>query len=138
MKKSNKSKSNSNNAIVNKYAKSVGISTAFGVAVAAVLLLICSFVMSVIDVPQSAIEPMAMFCACLGAFVSGYMCSRINKEKGFFMGLVCGFIIFTLTFLSGIIIVPLEITPMILVKLFSLLVSAGIGGMIGVNKKEKR
>lgn len=139
MKNSNKSKSKNNNKVsVNRYAKSVGISTGFGIAVSAVLLFLCSFLMSAIDIPQSAIEPMAILCACMGAFISGYMCSRINKEKGFFMGLVCGFIIFTLTFLSGILIMPIELTPLILVKLFALLVSAGIGGMIGVNKKEKR
>ena len=138
MKKANKTQNKPNKTTTNKYAKAVMKSTAVGVLFTALALMLCSFVMSAVDIPQAMVEPMALGCAMLGCFVSGYLCSRINKEKGFFLGLVCGLFIFTLTFITGILIIPFESTPMLLVKLLAMLVSAGVGGMVGVNKKEKR
>ena len=101
-----KSKQSSNSK---KYLKAISVSVFIGAVLTCLLMLGVSLLMSKIDFAQSLVVPAATLCFCAGGFASGYVCSIINKQNGFFMGIVCGFILFTLGVLSAIMIMPLEL-----------------------------
>lgn len=134
MKNSEKIKQTSQKQKPKRFLKAVSFSVLVGAVVTCVLMLLVSFMMTKMDIAQSLMKPIATFCYCAGGFASGYMCSILNKKNGFFMGLLCGFILFTLGVLSAIIIVPFEFSTALLVRFFAILVAAALGGTIGINK----
>lgn len=119
------------------YVRAVASAVFFGIIVTALIMMVIAIGLSVADIPQKVIAPAAIIASALGAFSSGYICSRINGERGFVLGLVCGLVIFALLFITGIAFVPSGGQSMAFIKLFAILVGAALGGIIGVNKRKK-
>lgn len=90
------------------------------------------------NIPIFVITPLTMFIIALGAFVSGYISARILRNNGLLYGIISGFIMFIIVFISGLMISGREISTLSLVKLTLMLLMGAIGGIIGVNKKVKR
>ncbi len=109
----------------------------FGTIACVAMLMLLSVILSIVDVPQMLIEPLALLSACVGAFISGLVCSRMSREKGFFLGLVCGAVLFLIMLLCNI---PGSqgVGLMAVIKLLSMLISAGVGGVAGVNAPRRR
>ena len=122
------------NSLVRIYA----ISLVLGSVVTGAFLLLFSFIITKIDVPQSASVLMSLVSYLIGGFTSGYACGRINRQKGFINGIFCGFILFTLGVLSAIMMLALDFSAIfsvrLLVRLVAILLASAIGGIIGVNK----
>lgn len=73
----------------------------------------------------------------ISVFFGGYIASRINKSKGLVLGLINGGIIFTAITLSGLITSGDTVTYLTLLKLVAIIIFSVLGGIKGVNVKEK-
>ena len=73
----------------------------------------------------------------LGAFAGGVITSRITKSAGLIVGLITGFFIFMLITVIGVIKSDDSFTVLTLIRLISLIIAGGIGGILGLRKKER-
>lgn len=72
-----------------------------------------------------------------GTLVGGIVSSRITKSAGLITGLITGLAVFLLVTLIGLCKSNDTITYLTFIRLAITVVLGGIGGIIGVNKKEK-
>lgn len=87
--------------------------------------------------PYEYLAYIMLFIEAVSVFFGGYMASRINKSKGLILGLINGIIIFTAITLSGLFTSSATITYITLLKLATILIFSILGGIKGVNIKEK-
>ena len=120
-----------------RLSRAVALSVAAGTAVS--FLILCAFaaLMSVRDLPHSAVVPMSILAVAAGTILSGYCCARILREKGLLWGLCCGTVIFLLAFFCELMLLGPVIGPLALYKFIIYAASGMIGGVLGVNKKRK-
>lgn len=124
---------------LSKSTKAVLLGTIMGTFFSIVILVVSSFLfVKSQNIPTSVVTPLTMFIIALGAFISGYVSARILRNNGLFWGIISGFIMFIVVFISGLMISGGEISTLSLVKLTLMLLMGAIGGITGVNKKVKR
>lgn len=73
----------------------------------------------------------------MGAFVGGFIATKITKSAGLVIGLITGFVIFMLITIFGLIKSNDSITMLTLIKLVAALILGGLGGIAGLRKKER-
>ncbi len=116
----------------------VAVSVAVGALVSVAILLLLSLVLSSRSVPQSMVDPMAILAMCTGAFVSGTICAKIIHKNGLMCGLICG-VVFSVLILACSLAVPDSSLGLgALIKTMFMLLSAMLGGVLGVNTKKRR
>lgn len=120
------------------YLRPMLISCGVGIAVTAVMLFLFALLLSVRDLPHGAIEPMATVAMILGAMTAGFTCSRLCKEKGLLLGMLCGLILFGVLTLGGMTVSDDGLGVAAWLRLAILTLSGGIGGVFGVNLRLKR
>ncbi len=111
----------------------VALATGMGIVSIFFLLLIMALILSRLPAPLSIMKPSGLLIGCLGAAASGFVCSRIKREKGFFYGLGCGALLFVILFLVSLFSWRMRFEPYTFIKLFSMMLCAALGGSIGVN-----
>lgn len=72
-----------------------------------------------------------------GTFVGGIVSSRITKSAGLITGLITGFAVFLIITIIGLCKSSDTITYLTFIRLAITVILGGIGGIIGVNKKDK-
>lgn len=108
-----------------------------GIICCILILLLCSVMLSVQDIPQGLIDPMAIAAAVIGSFIAGFCGAKIRREMGLLIGLCCGITIFLFIVLAGFAISDNSFGPLALIKLAMVLFSSMLGGVLGVNSKNK-
>jgi len=73
----------------------------------------------------------------LGGYIGGFISARINGANGLLLGVISGAAILIILLIIGFTVYNTDITYMILLKVLCVLLPAAIGGVKGVNKKEK-
>ncbi len=102
-----------------------------------VTLLIFSGIASVIDLSDGAFTVMSSIALCAGCFGASYIAAKKRRKNGLKTGLLCGAIIFAVTFLGGIIFVRSFSVGGFFTKLLIILVCSSLGGIIGVNSPQR-
>jgi putative membrane protein (TIGR04086 family) len=87
------------------------------------------------SIPAQAVFLFSLTSAVIGAFLGSYVAVRINKEKGMICGMSIGFGIFFILLLVSVSVASEPFTLVSLIKLFSMMLSGAVGGIIGVNKR---
>lgn len=119
--------------------KAILFGASIGAIVCAVFLFVFAFLfVSIKSVPQFMVQIIAVFCAAIGAFVSGYIAAKISRFNGLIYGTLSGFSLFLMLTLIAFIISRDKFTYITLVRLLSMLLSGAIGGVLGVNKKRRK
>lgn len=72
-----------------------------------------------------------------GTFVGSIISSRITKSAGLITGLITGFAVFLIITIIGLCKSSDTITYLTFIRLAITVILGGIGGIIGVNKKDK-
>ncbi len=85
--------------------------------------------------PGSLVEPIMLMSAGIGAFGGGYFAARVSKEKGLIYGSLSSFVMFAFIFVAGLVSVRRPLSMITLVRLFIMLFSGSLGGVIGANKR---
>ena len=117
--------------------KLIMIGSAISIAVVLLLTcLICGVLLLTTGV-QSELLPYIMLIAdAVGSFIGAYCCAALNKSYGLVSGFLCGFIVFVLFFAVGVSTGD-SISLLTLYRLLALTVFGMLGGIKGVNKKER-
>lgn len=132
-------KINSKDSSFSAAVKSVLFGTAVGATVCAGFLFLFAFMLvTVKSVPQFLIQYIAIFCAVIGAFVSGYIAIRIYRAKGLIYGALAGFLLFIIITLLAFIISRDKFTYLTLTKLLAMTFSGALGGFLAINKKRRK
>lgn len=87
--------------------------------------------------PEGIINYVLLTILGIGGFLSGYITGRIYKSSGLLYGAVTGVVIFIFIFIAGLGSIANGVTLFTLYKLAVLVITSALGGILGVNKKEK-
>lgn len=113
-------------------------SSFLGIAVILVILLIFSVVMTKVDVPDSIMSVFTVLALCSGCFTGSYVASRRHRHNGLATGIITGIITYFLILLIGIIFSKSSLHLGLFSKLIIAVVCGGLGGIVGVNSRQKR
>ena len=121
-----------------KTVKGILIGTFISILFSIILLILFSLsFIKMKNIPSMAIMPMVMLICALSAFVSGYFSVRVIKENGMVNGIIAGLVMFIFMFFSWLIFNREPFTTIILVKVTLMLLMGAIGGIVGVNKRNR-
>ena len=121
-----------------KMIKAVILGGISSTCIMAILMCIAAVILTTSALlPYEYLAYIMLFIEAISVFFGGYIASRVNKSKGLILGLINGGIIFTAITLSGLISSGDTITYITLLKLVSIMLFSVLGGIKGVNVKEK-
>lgn len=103
-----------------------------------ILMLLFAFVSVTADLSDMFATPFASLSAAFGSVLSAYLSSRKLGSGGLLNGIICGGIMFLIIFLISLLIDDGGITINTLFNFIILLLSGIIGGVWGVNRKQKK
>lgn len=86
--------------------------------------------------PHNFLEWFGIIITCAASFLSGYICARITKSNGLVTGVAAGIILFIIITVAGI-FSGSSLSYISLVKFILSSLCGGIGGIKGVNRKDK-
>ena len=109
-----------------------------GAVICAVILALMALVVSVRTVPQSALDPVAVFALSVGAFASGFTCARIIRKNGLWCGFFTGVVFALVALLCGLAVPGNTWGLGALIKVAIMLLSSMLGGVLGVNTRLRR
>lgn len=126
------------NAGAGRMLRPVAVSVGIGAIVCIAFLVLFAVIISSRDIPQSAIDPMAIFAVSVGSFVAGLCCARVVRNNGLMCGLVCGVILSVIVMLCGLAVPDNGLGLGALIKVMIMLFSGMLGGVLGVNTKRRK
>ena len=119
--------------------KAVLFGTVCGLLVTVILVCILSaIVMTSGLLPTELTNYITLALLALGAFSGGFITSRITKSAGLVVGLITGLAIFILITATGLTRSDDPVSLLTLTRLVALLVAGGVGGIVGLKRKEKK
>ena len=116
----------------------IGLGVGSGLVLCFILLFIFSFFMSKMDIADSLISPITIAITVITGFVAGFVCARITRKNGLLLGAICAVILFAVLWLLSLLFLKEGTGLLGIIKCILLLVSGCLGGVMGVNKKERR
>ena len=121
-----------------KQAKPLLVATAFGLVLSLIFLLVAAAVLSSKDIPVGFLTPISVICVSLGAFLGGFICAKLTKEKGLVNGIIIAVLLYIILVLCNLIFSFSGFGATALIKLFTMLVCGALGGFLGVSGKRRR
>ena len=112
-------------------------SVVLGAVVCIGVLLLLSFILSVRNIPQSLINPMAIFSISVGALVSGFACAKFMRRNGLAYGALCGVVFCFVVMLASFGVSDNGFGLTALFKIVFMMLSAMLGGVLGVNTRQR-
>ncbi len=114
----------------------------FGVFIGSLIITILMIAASAIFLqtgilPSDILNYIILAFIGVGCLIGGYISGRIYRKNGIIVGSITGFVCFLILFLSGVSKITDGIGIMTLLKFICTVVPALLGGILGVNKKEK-
>ncbi len=115
-----------------------------GVIIAGVLLAslitlllatLLALLLMVVDLNQDLVGGLLMLFNYLAIFVGGFFCGKRIRRQGWLNGGMMGIAYMVLLLFLGRILLPLQLSSMIILRLMTGFISGGLGGMAGVNLK---
>ncbi|MEM1483889.1 TIGR04086 family membrane protein [Oscillospiraceae bacterium PP1C4] len=122
---------------IKRFIRPITFGVVFGTAACFILLILMSIVMGLQDIPQSIVALTSTLIFIVGGFVAGYVCAMLSHERGMMLGFCCGTCLFCMLSLASLALDGSGFGMLALTKLVAVLISAALGGIIGVNKKKK-
>ena len=120
------------------YGKPLLVGTVAGVVTAVAVMLLCALAVSCFSLPTAAMRAMAILTVAAGGFVGGYGAARTLRKKGLLIGVTVGVLLALILTVAGVLFTKEAPAMQSLSKFAILIVSAMIGGILGVNAKSKR
>ena len=110
-----------------------GVAVAVGIAAAAVILLIASLIMFVLQLPAELGYVMGLSALAVGCAAAGYMLGKMKCRSGIKQGVLCGSALFLLCLAVGVILGSVTVSG-VFAKLGICLCAGIVGGVAGVNR----
>ena len=108
------------------------------VVLCAVLLVIGALAITYANLKDYSL-PIAILTIVISSFYGGFYCAKKMGSKGLLYGVAFGVLFFIVIYAIGSItfeIVPFRLNT--LIRLLIMIVSGGVGGIVGVNAKKKK
>ena len=128
------------NVSLNKssFIKAIIVGVATSVCLIAILMCITAGVLLISSqIPYEYLEYIMLVIDAVAVFLGGYIASRINKSQGLFLGLINGAIVLLAAIIGGFCSSTDTITYITLIKAVVILVFSILGGIKGVNVKDR-
>ena len=120
------------------FIKALIVGSVVSLCIIVVLLCIMTAVfLGVSMLPYEYLSYIMLIIDAIAVFMGSYVAARINKESGLFIGLLNGGIVFIAILISGFCVSPETLSIVTLLKAVIILVFSSLGGIKGVNTKEK-
>ncbi|MGN0453081.1 MAG: TIGR04086 family membrane protein [Ruminococcus sp.] len=120
------------------YIKAVTAGIIAATIVCLAMLLIVSLILLISGIlPKGILVWVGVVVSALSAFTGGYVSARITKSNGLLVGAVCGAVIFLILFIAGLAGTEDNVSYITFVKLIAVTICSALGGIKGVNKKDK-
>ena len=122
----------------NKIVKSIVFGFSFCVLIS--IILMCLFATIIIKVGLLATELtdyIMLGVISVSCLFGGFVAAKLNKSNGFLCGTIIGFLVFVITTIAGLSQLSETVTLLTLLKFVFTLLCGSIGGILGVNQKEK-
>lgn len=100
-------------------------------------LFLISIIMYYADIDSSMASPLASIGLILGCFVGGFYTSKKHEKKGLIIGFTTSAIFFIILSIASLSISTDNFGLLSLIHSLVMLLSGGIGGILGVNNKRK-
>lgn len=118
--------------------KAVLTGTLIALLISVILLCIMSAIVITSGLlPEGLTNIVTIIFLGMGIFCGGFVASRITKSAGLVVGLITGISTFLLVTVIGLTKSSDSVTYLTLVRLAASLITGALGGVIGVNKREK-
>ena len=120
------------------FIKALIVGSVVSLCIIVVLLCIMTAVLlGVSMLPYEYLSYLMLIFDAIAVFIGSYVAARISKENGLYIGLLNGTIVFLAILISGFCIIPNTLSIITLLKAVIILVFSSLGGIKGVNTKEK-
>ncbi len=121
-----------------KIFKGLIIGVGVSAAVCAVLMCIASLALNMIKgIPYGILDYITVGIAGISVLIGSYIASAIAKSRGLIVGLAAGAILFLFTLAAGLSREGNDISVLTAIRAAVLLLLGALGGIKGVNRKEK-
>jgi putative membrane protein (TIGR04086 family) len=120
-----------------QYIYSFLFTTVLASVICAVLLAIISILALKVDIPLASLPFIMNAVAGISVFSGVFFTARKVRNRGFFLGLCTGILFFTVMLLVSAFSEPMGVGISALIKLAVCLIFGILGGVLGVNSKEK-
>jgi len=112
-----------------------------GITTGSICLIILLIIFSTLllisgTLPHNYLVWLDIFACAIASFTASLITARIIKHSGLVWGLISGMILFLIQFIAGLCSSD-TITYITFIKLLMFLLTGALGGIKGVNKKEK-
>ncbi len=118
--------------------KKMAIATLIGAVATFIVLCAMALLLSVKDIPTTAISAMSSTAAGIGALVAGFAAAKLYKRRGAIIGAAAGAVLFIVIFIASLIITGAALSVSVLLRLVLMLLAAAVGGIIAVNMRGRR
>lgn len=125
------------NKIDNKTIKQLIIGIVLQIAVSTAAVVFFAFMMYFLELENKYSPVLGSVALAIGSFAGSYFLSSKKGNKGYICGLTDGFITFLVVTIVGMIINKGNITINTLFHLVIIVLAGVIGGILGVNRKNK-
>lgn len=122
--------------MVIKWLRPILIGTIAGAICCLILLMLFAAILTMQDI-QTAVTPMAVIAAAIGAFIGGFVGARSVGSRGLIFGAACGVLLYLVVMIAGFAMLKDIRGWYALLKFVIMTVSAAIGGVIGVNTRKR-
>lgn len=119
------------------FYKNALIGAGISLIITALIFVLMAVLMIVFDIGNAYASPLSSIALALGAFFGSMVAARKNGRRGMITGLVCGLILFGIILLVAAFLSD-SFTIMTLLHFIITISASLIGGIVGVNKSEKR
>ena len=120
------------------FVKALILGVVSSVVMISVLMCITSVVLLISSqLPYEYLEYIMLAIDAISVFIGGYIAGRLNKSQGLILDLACGVIVLLSIIIGGFISSPQTITLITLLKAVAIIIFSALGGIKGVNTKEK-
>ncbi len=81
----------------------LGLGLCVGMVCCTLLLLLVALLLSTVDIPHSAVTPLAITVAGISAFLAGLTTALATRRHGLLWGAVCGALLYLILLVAGLI-----------------------------------
>ena len=113
------------------------IASAVSVGLTAAFVAVFALVRMNVSLPFAAHQPVTTVLACLAALISAFNVAKKRQKSGLILGVATGGATFLIILILSAIILKLPASEQVIVKLIALISAGGLGGLLGVSKKNK-
>ena len=121
-----------------RLAKALSIGAAVSLGSTLLLTCIISGVFLILSsTPREALPYIMLAAEGLSVFIGGCVAAAINGSRGLIVGMLCGLTVFLILLITGLLSGNDDIGMMTFIRLGALMLCGILGGIKGVNRKEK-